>query len=414
MKTHPDDPRITDYVLGELAPDEAAAVERAAAEDPAVSEQIRETREIQRFLTERLATPALQLLPRQHENVRRSARRAGEPNIEPRFAALRRWSIPLAAAATLVLAATFLVRGPAPQPRPVAAATPPPPSVEIAELIEPPAPVAAIPPPPPPPAPILPAVPRLGLLATAEFPRLELPIQDGKPGLDGITQAILADGKLPPRESVRLEEILNHFPLRLTGTAAIARSAATGWHPDQRDSGMSAHVATLATELIACPWKPSACLLLISLRANEQNDCDVRLAYHPDPANVLRYRLLGFNPADGRSAENPPTRLRAGSYTTLAVEIEPSNPSAALGSLEWSTEDKAAPPISLRRKADAEPSDDARFATLVCTYGQWLAGESSGLIDREIVAALAREIASATLPFDRAEFLVLIEKSLRL
>ena len=157
-----------------------------------------------------------------------------------------------------------------------------------------------------------------------------------------------------------------------------------------------------------------ATLLLISIRANDKSDCGLKITFHPDPANVVRYRILGFTPGPGRTAEFPPTKLPAGAYTSLAIEIAPSNPGTNLGSLEWSANDKAAPPVSLLHKPDAEPSDDARFATVVCTFAQWLAGEQTGSIDPQILAALARETATATLPADRADFLKLIEKALQL
>jgi hypothetical protein len=66
------------------------------------------------------------------------------------------------------------------------------------------------------------------------------------------------------------------------------------------------------------------------------------------------------------------------------------------------------------RNDEAEPSNDARFAVLACTYAQWLAGEQVGFIDADIVAALAREVASGKLEADRVEFLSIIDKSLHL
>ena len=63
MKLHPEDPRITAYVLGELDAEDAAAVEQAAAEDPAIQEKVREAGEIQRFLKERLAPPPATCFP---------------------------------------------------------------------------------------------------------------------------------------------------------------------------------------------------------------------------------------------------------------------------------------------------------------------------------------------------------------
>ena len=406
MNLHPEDPRITAYILGELEPEDAAAVERAAAADPAIQEKIREVTEIQRFLKERLTTPTAQLLPRQRENIRRAASKENAGPTVFQWRSFQPWIIPAAAAAVLALATLLLVRMPQDKPAQVTAKTPSTPTAAASTKNVEPSTTT------PPPA--LPAVPPQVFIPVADATTLELPILPGKPNLTAITTSIVEAGKLPPPDSVRLDEILNSFPLRLNGTAAIARGGSAPWHPDSRDSGMSAHVATVSTEMIACPWKPSATLLLISVRANGQKDCDVKIAFRPDPDNVSRYRLLGFPSKNGTPAGSYPAKLPAGSYTTLAVEIEPSKPGGNLGSLEWSADDKSAPSISLQHKTDAEPSDDARFATLVCTYSQWLARELPGIIDTEIVSALVRETSSATLPADRADFLKLVESSLRL
>ena len=403
MTLPPDDPTLTAYALGEISADDAAAVELAIAENPKLRAAIQETRAIQLFLTARLTAPADKLLPQQRENIRRSARAA---NRSGKIVSFRpRWFIPAAAAAVLALAAFIVIRTPRSEPTPVAVQIPPPVSI---------APVAVLPIIPPPPAPVLPPAVRHGSVAAADSPTLELPILAGKLDLELIAKSIRIDQQLPPRAAVRVEEILNAFPLRLNGVAAISRSAANTWHPDNRDSGMSAHVATLSTEMIACPWKPSATLLLISLRGNPRSACDVRMIYHANPNGVARYRMLGFTPTDGPLAASMPTRLAVNATTTLALEIESSKPGGDLGSLEWSTDKQAAPSISLIHKRDAEPSEDARFAALVCTHAQWLAGEQSEIINPEIVSALARETASATLPSERAEFLELIESSLRM
>ncbi len=404
MQTHSEDPRITAYVLGELTPEEAAAIEQAAATDPAIREKIREVVEIQRFLKERLTTPTAQLLPRQRENIRRIAREGNVTAFSGKFR--QPWVIATAAAAVLALGTFILLREPSPPPTQVAGPAAPAPDAS-AVAVEPLAPAVD-------PTPPRPAIARNVFIPTADAPTLELPILPGTPSLAEITRSIVEEDKLPTHDSVWLAEILNNFPLRLDGTAAIARGGNAPWHPDNRDSGIRAHVATLSTETIACPWKPSATLLLISVRSNGQQDSDVRIAFRPNPENVARYRLLGFPPHEGTPTASVPTRLPAGSYTTLAIEIESTKPGAELGSLEWSADDKPAPSISLQHKSAAEPSDDARFATLVCTYSQWLAGEQSGSIDREIISALARENTSATLSTDRAEFLKLVEKSLGL
>jgi hypothetical protein len=252
----------------------------------------------------------------------------------------------------------------------------------------------------------------MGSLVAADSATLDLPVLTGKAGLDLISKSIRGENRMPPRESVRLEEILNGFPLRLNGVTAISRSGSNNWHPDNRDSGVSAHIATLSTELIACPWKPSATLLIVSLRGNAQQDCEAKVSFRANPETISRYRLLGFTTPAGQGGGKMPSKLAANSTATFVIEIETIRPGGDLGSLAWSTDDKPAPSISLIHKADAEPSDDARFAALVCTYAQWLAGEQTGTIDVDIVAALAREIASTTLPADRADFLNLIDRSL--
>lgn len=404
QQLHPEDSRLTAYVLGELSPEEAAAIERAAAADPGLRTKIQEMTDIQDFLTERLSASAEQRLPRQRENIRRNPRQAESAAKSGRFASLQVWIIP--AAAVLALATLILTHMPA--DKPLAAAGEPQSPLEPAP-VPPPASV-------PPPAAVPPPVPAAWFLPenAVGSPTLDLPVVSEKSNFAGISKSIREDGRMPPHHTVRLEQILNNFAFRLNGVTAIARGTADNHPPDELGTGIPSHLATLSTEMIPCPWKPSASLLLISIRGNGQTDRDVKVTFHPEPANIFRYRLLGFNPVEGLTPGDLPTKLPAKSATTLAIEIEPSTPAGNLGSLEWSADGKPAPGISLVRKGDAEPSDDARFAALVCTFAQWLAAAKDGLIDAEIVAALAREIASTTLAADRADFLNLIDRSLHL
>lgn len=421
MKLHPEDPRLTAYVLGELEPEEAAAVEQAAAADPALQAEISEMRAIRHLLTGRLAVAPEQLLPSQKENIRRSAREAAHGGRVITFSRLKEWLqpmfIPTAAAVVLTLATFILLRMPESPEKPHAASATP---VETAPPSKHPSPGPAdVGSPPAAPSsvesdPELPSLVRRGAVKAAEFPTLDLPVQAGKSSMEWISKSILVDRKLPPDNAVRPEEILNNFQFRFSGTTSIARDQAGNWHPDQRDGGVSAHVATLSTEMIACPWKPSSTLLLVSIRGNPGKASEIRISYQSNPANVFRYRLIGFPPVAGSTPGKLPSTMAAGASTVLALEIEPSKPGGELGSLIWSADGKPAPAIPLVHKSDAEPSNDARFAALVCTYSQWLAGEQAGTIDADIVSALARESASSELPADRSDFLNLIDRSLNL
>ena len=435
MKLHPEDPRLTAYLLGELGTEEAAAVENTIAADPALQSVLREMESVREVLAHTLTPASHALLPSQRAGILQAARqadRSAKPASRLSFPTKwKPWLIPFAAAAAVILTVFLISRIPA--RRNLSAGNPPtPPPVKGVQADSPKIPVQApIPTPAPSPAetvkvvpnetPVIPApahhfeVPGSSQSVTvAERPTLELPILPAQPALQGISQAVRTERKLPAHESVRLEEILNSFPIRLNGVTSIARVAKQAWHPDSRDEGMTVHAATVTTEVMACPWKPSATLLLISIRGNATNDCDAKVIFHPDAAAVSRYRLLGHLPVDGIPPGNIPTRIAAKSTTTLVIEIEPSTATGELGSIEWAVNGEPAPTIRFSRSGDTEPSDDARFAALACTYAQWLAGEQTGIIDAALLSALAREIASSSLPAERTDFLELINESLRL
>ena len=402
MKPDSDDPRITAHLLGELDAGEVEAVAIALAGDPVLQQEAKEIRDVHDLLKGNLGTSDETLLPAQRENIRRAASHRSTP---APLASIQRWFIPAAAAAVLAVGTFTFIHMSGKMKPDVVAAKP----AEPATVATPAVPSS-------PPADLTRPNVRNAPLSPADSPSLALPVLTTRGNLEAVSNAVLTAGTLPDPQSVRLEEILNNFPLRLTGTAAIARGDASAWHPDNRQAGMSRHIATLGTELIPCPWKPSATLLIISLRGNARTDSSVQLSYHPNPKTVLRYRLLGFPPTGPTSAASPlPDRLPAGSFANLVIQIEPNSAATAdLGSLEWSADGSSAPPVSLVQRSAAEPSDDARFAALVCLYAQWLAGAKSGTIDQETVAALAREISSTTLAPERAEFLTLVNKSLQL
>ena len=421
MKLHPEDPRLTAFLLGELPADEAAAVERAVAEDPALQAAVREIEVIRQLLTETLAPKAVALHPGQREQIRRTAKSDKITPLNVRRKSWKPWIMPLAAAAVLTLIAVFLVQKPGG-------------GKQAANPI-PPVPVSEAPPRPnikllPAPGPVdpgksatagfkattsdLPPLRARSYLAAADFPTLDLPVQSGKSSLEWIRKSIITKREMPDRNAVRLEEILNSFPIRPAGMTVVARLPATGWHPDNRENGMTSHAATIATETLACPWKPSATLVLVSIRGNPYSDCEIKAVFRADSANVRRYRLLGFAPAEGQDNTPLPSLLPAKSSNTLVIEVEPSAVAGALGAIEWSVNGQSAAPVAITRQGDMEPSDDARFAALVCTYAQWLTNDQAGMIDTDLLAALAREIASTSLSGDRAEFLSLIDQSLDL
>lgn len=444
MQLHPEDPRLTAFLLGELPADEAAAIERAIAADPALALSLKELENVQKLLSNTLAPDTACLLPRQRDAILRAARHADEGGKIVPLPSQRRSAksilIPLAAAALITLAVFLILRLPAGSP-PTANK---PPSTEEAEgglplevaLLPAPGPVDSGAAPsdarptaasnlaksaethsaalredsenflqkvadrlsktPLPDEKSLPPLRPRAPVNAADHPVLALPVLAGRSSLGWVAHSIRDQHKRPPASAVRLEEVLNQFTLRPAGAAAIAQGV------------------TLSTETMSCPWKPSSTLLLVSFRGHKDAARDINASFRADPAATRRYRLLGFSSVPGVTAGPLPTRLPAQGITTLVIEVEPTGTSSKLGSIEWAVAGQAAPPVLLTRQPDAEPSDDARFAALVCTFALWLSGDSSGLIDPDLVSALARECAAEGMVGDRVDFLNLIDQSLNL
>jgi hypothetical protein len=424
MKPDPEDPRPTAYLLGEMDADQAAAFELAAAADPDLQAALQDQAALHQNLAKSLAVGTERLTPAQHATILQNARKVDRSSNTISINVQRRrrkpWLVFLATAAAVALAFLILSSFPAGAPRQAAETAPASQTPQDTPNLPPADPalpdaVAETDPVSPPAAPAgIPTLRARESVTVAEAPTLQLPVYSGQSSLAAITQAVREERRLPPRESVRLEELLNSFPIRLGGVTAVARVGKSPWHPDTRESGVTSHAATLACETLSCPWKPSAKLLFISIRGNPNDDCEANLVFRPNATHVFRYRLLGYAPVEGGPAEPMPTRLAAGTAHTLVIEIDPSTATGELGSLEWTVNGEPAAGIAITRNAGAEPSDDARFAALVCTYAQWLAGEQAGIIDADLLAALAREISSETLPAERAGFLALLDQSLRL
>ncbi|WAC18149.1 von Willebrand factor type A domain-containing protein [Luteolibacter sp. SL250] len=462
MKLHPDDPRITAYVLGELTPEDAAAVEAAAENDPAVKAAIEEAGSFGGILSDALVSEKPKLRPAQRQAILLAAREPEKitnlvkiPDARPNR---RSWIVSLAAAALLLFAFVLFSRAPVFSPkladrdvtRPPRPTTVPSPTAAEGEeewrtipiniaMLPAPGPVdasqvgrtfagAAAPAStisrlaaardeaiaragskfydeaadslkdkPVPADDELPPLSRRGSVAAAASPQMRLPIRAGSASMIWVTESIRKEHKKPPVNAIRVEEILNHYPLRPAGAASVAQGV------------------TLSTEALPCPWKPSASLLIIAFRGANDGDRQIQANFKADPSTVARYRLLGYSPVAGIPDGSLPTLLPAKALTLVAIEIEPTGSSTDFGTVEWSVNEKPAPPIALSRKPDAEPSDDARFASLLCTYAQWLAGDDqAGMIDSEVVAALAREMASDNLPPDRYDLLNLIDQTLNL
>jgi von Willebrand factor len=442
IQIDPEDPRLTALVLGELSPGDAAAVRRAAEADASLAAALAELETTTRLVEQNLAFPAVPLDSVRRAAVLQAARDADAAakvvSIKTGGKTIKRLWMGLAAAAAVALLVAVLGKIPAGE-KPIAGkpvpADPDEVSFEIALVPAPGPPMVAV----DETAPVRVNTPVLVKAADfrskameqkgelflkrlaecvstspipkeADFPQLrqreevavvsqpsmQLPVQAGVSSLIWITRMIREDAILPPANAVRIEEILNRFSLRPIGSAAVSKGV------------------SLSIETTACPWKPSAVLMLVSFRGANDAARDVKARFLADPAKVRSYRLIGFSSVSELDAAPMPTRLPAGTLTSLVIEIDPSTPAADFGSIEWSVDGASAPTLALARDDGAEPSDDVRFAALVCAYGQWLSNRSGGEIDKDMLAAMARETFSTNLAPDRIDFLNLVEQTLSL
>lgn len=433
----PEQPQLTSYIHGELSVDEASAVETSASTQAEIRSELEMLRKTEAELARTFAAQMpMALRPSQRAAIIAASRvkRSAAKNIA-RFPVpntfYRTWKLGFAAAAAVTLGAFFLTRTshsskknlaeastnhvetwrqlplnirlmPAPGPvdhgfaqqshpvlryssqSPIAKTTHLAQNKEFLKRL--PLPLAAD----------LPTLsPRLPVLAS-RYADLPLPLEAGSSSLGWVTQSVRGEGKLPSTNAVRIEEILNSFPLTPAGSTAKYEEV------------------SISTETLACPWKPAATLLLVSIQGAPSRAVEVATSFQADPTSVLRYRLLGFANVTGGKITEMPQILKAGAKTLLAIEIETNSATVSFGNIALSVDKSAVIHIPLKRNIAAEPSDDSRFAALICTYGQWLSSDPAGKVESETLVALSKEITTKSLAPDRHDFLELINQSLRL
>lgn len=407
MKPHPDDPRLSSYLLGELPPDEAAEIERALAADPALRVTLEELGGTQRMLGDTLGGEEGRLHGWQREAVLRAARDAeaagkvvdlasGRPSMRP--------LVVLAAAAVVILAAGWLMwQLPISGRDPIGGRQAGPdwgdPKVEIALLPMPgPAEGRAAPEGAPagagfteladaqkaalhddperflerigktlrgaplPPASKLPAVAERKPVDAARTPVQPLPLIAGTVSYQWLQRAVLDENRLPPKKSVRVGELINAFKYRLGEAVEV-------------------NGVRLAMECGACPWDDSANLILVTVDGAADGPRRVAAAFEANAGTIDRYRLLGFGGGSLKpgTAEASPTMIPTAHRVSLMLQIWPvkgaTGSAGAIrgrvlrgdGMREFDT------PVPFAKPWD-DCSHDFRHAALMAGTGLWRGG----------------------------------------
>lgn len=353
MTLHPDDPRLSAWLLGELPAEEAEAVGRAVAADPELQAAVDELRGVCAFLGGTFTAPGLR--PEQREAVRR----AGRTNVVE-FPARRKsahhWPALLATAAAIALGGFLMTWIGTDSPPQVAKQLPPatPPTIRPAagtnaktssrghlahELAG---------------SPGLPAadfsqikLPPAAPLPIQRAADIELPLVVGRASYDWVRGWIQERNQLPPKDAVRLEELANAFPL-----------------PAEEETETFAGLRVACVSMASLWSGPGR---LVGVQIANESDQPRRVAWSFRPAPGSRggiVRVLASTAGDG----SVPSTLPAGNRTLVLIEL--ASAAGEAGDLVVSAEGR-----SRRIPAVETKAPGLKQAALVAAFGIWLRGE---------------------------------------
>jgi hypothetical protein len=139
-------------------------------------------------------------------------------------------------------------------------------------------------------------------------PRSSVPLVVNSRSYSDVRRSIDA-GLLPPRESVRIEEMINHFPYEYPQPTAGERFS-------------------LNLDVVTCPWEPTHRLVRIALKGNQAivvpPDSGIEVEFNP--RRVASYRLIGYDRQEtgtkASNAENVGSHsMAAGDTLTTFYEV---------------------------------------------------------------------------------------------
>jgi hypothetical protein len=254
-------------------------------------------------------------------------------------------------------------------------------------------------------------------------PRSSVPLVVNSPSYLDVRRSINA-GLLPPRESVRIEGMINHFPYEYPQPTA-------------------GEPFSLNLDVVTCPWEPTHQLVRIGLKGHQDVAvrADSRIEVEFNPRRVASYRLIGYDrqktETQNSNEENVGSHPMAAGYTlTTLYEVVPLKrvgtaahtqmPTVAgetsepllTAKLQLKTRGNAAAVGFIQRTLSdtgfdfaAAPSD-LKFAAAVAEFGMILLdSEYKGNGSLQQVIEWAQQGAGADINGYRADFIELVRKA---
>ena len=147
-------------------------------------------------------------------------------------------------------------------------------------------------------------------VSASSRPRSSVPLVVNSSSYSEVRRSINA-GLLPPRESVRIEGMINHFPYEYSQPTA-------------------GETYSLNLDVVTCPWEPKHRLVRIGLKGHQAiavpADSGIEVEFNPN--RVASYRLIGYDRQKTEittsNKENVGSRSMAAGYTlTTFYEVVP-------------------------------------------------------------------------------------------
>lgn len=413
MKVTPDDPRLSAYLLGELSHDEAAVIKRAAAADPAIKMSLSELEKTLGFFSGVFGGAGDEkLLPAQREAIRQAGRDAESlSKVVPLASAHRSWKPWLTgfgAAAAVAFAAVLMSRveperssgivdagavtdeiALLPMPGPTAGEGATSVGNRSGSMVEQAKNLESRPGgflsdvakhldrKPLPESSSLPMTgPQSGF---ASGPMTRLPVIIGSSSFHWVNGWIREKQQLPPKNAVRVEEMINSAVL---------------------PGGVESGDLLVAIEVMKCPWNTDSLLVGVQLKAGSSDTKDLKVIYRSQASR----RILGSFSVRNDGAL--PSVLPANHRTLSILEVKDDGSGLGGVSINHGTEK-----LELRVPSAGETvSPGMRHAAGLAGFGMWLRNEG---VKADQVRSMLVDAVSDT-DSVRAETRRMIEEALKL